>query len=494
MEKPKTNVRPFSISRPIAVISNRAPYQLIKKPSGQLVSEKTVGGLVSVLDEVMCQAGGLWIAWGEKGDIAQGIGVPVGGPKYSLSLVSLTDQEVRNFYQGFSNRVLWPLSHYFLDRCHFRTEYWKSYRGVNEKFAASFREHFTGRELVWIHDFHLTLVPGLVRKERSDCSIGFFWHIPFPASPVFRVLPWREEVLRGLLGSDLIGFQLPVHAENFLQSVMDVIKVPVDRKTGCIRYEGRTVRVAAFPVGIDCRRWNEMASSPGATERAQQLRKELGVERLILGVDRLDYTKGILERLLAYEVFLEKYPEFHRKVCLMQIAVPSRTRVDEYRILRREIDEAIGRITGRFSTRRWIPLRYLYKAFPIEELVTYYLAADVSLITPLRDGMNLVAKEYIASKVDGSGSLILSEFAGASATLSNATLVNPYNIEELADAIRLSLSMPETERKARMQQLRQAVTEKDVYWWCESFLKSLVAGNQERNLDAKKYRPDKMVG
>ena len=208
-------------------------------------------------------------------------------------------------------------------------------------------------------------------------------------------------------------------------------------------------------------------------ERAQQLRKEVGVEHIILGVDRLDYTKGILERLLAYEVFLEKYPEFHRKVCLIQIAVPSRTRVDEYRMLRRGIDEAIGRITGRFSTRRWIPLRYLYKAFPVEELATYYSAADLSLITPLRDGMNLVAKEYIASKVDGSGSLILSEFAGAAAILTDAILVNPYNIDGLAEAICFSLSMPEQEKKIRMQRLRQTVAKRDVYWWCESFLKSL---------------------
>jgi trehalose-6-phosphate synthase len=199
----------------------------------------------------------------------------------------------------------------------------------------------------------------------------------------------------------------------------------------------------------------------------------VGVEHIILGVDRLDYTKGILERLLAYEVFLEKYPEFHRKVCLIQIAVPSRTRVDEYRMLRRGIDEAIGRITGRFSTRRWIPLRYLYKAFPIEELATYYSAADLSLITPLRDGMNLVAKEYIASKVDGSGSLILSEFAGAAAILTDAILVNPYNIDGLAEAICFSLSMSEQEKRIRMQRLRQTVAIKDVYWWCESFLKSL---------------------
>jgi trehalose-6-phosphate synthase len=230
METRKKNARVFSTSCPIAVISNRAPYQLIKKPSGQLASEKTVGGLVSVLDEVMCQTGGIWIAWGEKGQISQGTVVPVEGPKYSLSLVSLTDQEVKNFYQGFSNRVLWPLSHYFLDRCHFRTEYWKSYRGVNEKFAAVFRESSKDQELVWIHDFHLSLLPELVRQDRPDSSIGFFWHIPFPDSPVFRVLPWREEILRGLLGSDLIGFQLPAHAENFLQSVEDVIRVPVDRK------------------------------------------------------------------------------------------------------------------------------------------------------------------------------------------------------------------------------------------------------------------------
>ncbi len=479
MESSENKTCVFSPGRPITIISNRAPYQL-RKHFGQLHHEKNIGGLVSVLDEIMCQSGGTWIAWGEKGDIPEQVGIPLDRPRYSLRLIHLTDLEVNQYYHGFSNRVLWPLSHYFLDRCHFGSEYWNGYREVNEKFAKAFREGSQDQDLIWIHDFHLTLLPSLLRRDRPNLSIGFFWHIPFPASPVFRVLPWREEILRGLLGSDLIGFQLPLHAENFFQSVEDVVKVPVNRDSSSINYDGRIIRVGVFPVGIDFDKWNDLASSPPLAERARELSKEVGVENIILGVDRLDYTKGILERLYAYERLLEKYPEFHSRVCMIQIAVPSRTRVEEYRTLRREIDETIGRITGRFSKRKWIPLRYLYRAFAIEDLVAYYLAADLALITPLRDGMNLVAKEYVASRMQEDGSLILSEFTGAAATLTDAILVNPYDIEGLADAIHFALCMPKDEKHRRMKQLRCAVKDKDIYWWCASFLKSL-AGEKEEN-------------
>ena len=458
---------------PLTIISNRAPYKL-KKKSGQISFEKNVGGLVSVLDEIMCQGGGTWIAWGETADTPERIAIPLDDPKYFMHLIPLTDQEVRNYYQGFSNRVLWPLSHYSLDRCHFRSEYWKAYQAVNEKFARVFIGESRGSNHIWIHDFHLTLVPSLLRQKRRDLSIGFFWHIPFPSSPVYRVLPWRREILCGLLGSDLIGFQLHAHADNFLQSVEDVLKLPVDRENYSIEYEGRVIKVGVFPVGIDYRRWNNLASDPGNEEKARQIRREIGAEHIILGADRLDYTKGIQEKLLAYERFLEKYPRYQGRVCAIQIAVPSRTRVEEYRTLRREIDETIGRISGRFSTRKWVPLRYLYKTFPAEELVTYYSAADVALITPLRDGMNLVAKEYVASRTREDGCLILSEFAGAAGILTDAVVVNPYNIEELADAIHDCLSMQETEKRSRMQRMRRAVRERDVYWWCHSFLESLV--------------------
>lgn len=472
MERRKNKANSFLLGQPLTIISNRAPYQL-RREYDRLLCQKNVGGLVSVLDEMMCQAGGTWIAWGEGEGVPTRIGLPPDEPRYSLHLIPLTEQEIQNYYHGFSNRILWPLSHYFLDRCHFRTEYWSAYQVVNEKFAQAFMEAPSDHDLVWVHDFHLTLLPGLLRKKRPNLSIGFFWHIPFPASPVFRVLPWRGEILRGLLGCDLIGFHLPLHAEHFLQCVEDVLKIPVDRESGSIQYDGHIIKVNAFPVGIDFRKWDDLACSASVREKARQIREEMGIKHVLLGVDRLDYTKGILERLLAYERFLEKYPEFHRQVCLIQIAVPSRTRVDEYRSLRREIDEAIGRITGRFSTRKWIPLRYLSQSFAMEDVASYYLAADLALITPLRDGMNLVAKEYVACRREEDGGLILSEFTGAAATLTEAILVNPYNVEGLADTIRLSLSMPAEEKKRRMRFLRQQVKERDVYWWCASFLKDL---------------------
>lgn len=361
-------------------------------------------------------------------------------------------------------------------RCHIGTEYWRGYQVVNKKFVNAFGPVSGDQGLVWIHDFHLTLVPTFLREERPDLSIGFFWHIPFPPSPLFRVLPWREEILRSLLGSDLIGFQLPLHAENFLRCVGDVLKVPIDPQDGSIHYDKRVIRVGVFPVGIDFRKWSDLASSSMIMEKARQIRGEAKAEHIILGVDRLDYTKGIRERLLAFERFLEKYPEFRERVCMIQIAVPSRTRVSEYRTLRREIDEVIGRIIGRFSTREWVPLRYLYHGLPVDDVAAYYLAADLALVTPLRDGMNLVAKEYVASRVEEDGCLILSEFTGAAATLTEAVLVNPYDIERLADTIRSSLSMPETEKRSRMRRLRRAVSEGDVYWWGEKFLESLARG------------------
>lgn len=459
------------IERPVTIISNRAPYQP-KRRFGRISYEKTVSGVISILDEIMCHAGGTWIAWGEGAEVPQNLKFPLDDPKYYLRLIQLTGLEIRHYYEGFSNRVLWPLSHYFLNRCHFRSEYWEAYQEVNKKFAQVYKELSEDRDIVWIHDFHLSLLPSLLREEEQRLSIGFFWHIPFPVCPVFRILPWRKEILRGLLGSDLIGFQVPLHAENFLQAVEEVLKLPVDRANGSISYDGRVVRVGVFPIGIDFRKWNGLASSPTVKLKAQQIREEIGAEHLVLGVDRLDYTKGIRERLLAYERFLEKNPEFHGRICLVQIVIPSRTQVEEYRVLRREIDEIIGRIAGRFSTKEWVPLRYLYKGFPLEEMVAYYLAADMALITALREGMNLVAQEYVASARDD-GCLILSEFAGVAGILTDGIIVNPYDIEDLSDAIRDSLSMQQAEKRSRMERLRQAVRQNDVHWWYQSFLDSL---------------------
>lgn len=459
------------LGSPLTVISNRAPYQ-VKTKLGRISFEKNAGGLVSVLDEVMRQAGGSWIAWGDTPEASSSMGVPADDPRYRLSFIRLSDQEMRLYYQGLSNRVLWPLAHYFLERCHFRSDFWKTYCSVNEKFARVFLETSDSTR-VWIHDFHLTLVPELLRRERRDLSIGFFWHIPFPPPSIFRVLPWRAEVVRGLIGSDLVGFQARRDAQNFLDCVEDILGLRVDRQRSLIYAGDRRVKVGVFPVGIDFKKWNGMAAQAEYSGKARQIRREVGAEYFILGADRLDYTKGIIERLHAYEYFLERYPQYRGRVCLVQIAVPSRTRVEEYRILRRAIDEAVGRISGRFSTRQWVPLRYLYKSIPMEELVNYYAAADVALITPLRDGMNLVAEEYVASQIDETGCLILSEFAGAARSLGDALLVNPYNFEEIADTMHLGLSMPRDEKKQRMRRLRQVVKRKNVYWWCESFLQSL---------------------
>ena len=286
------------------------------------------------------------------------------------------------------------------------------------------------------------------------------------------------EILQGLLGSDLIGFQVPLHAENFLRSVGEVLGVRISYEDQTVQYDGRTIKVGVFPVVIDFCKWSNVALSGEVRSKALRIRSDLGVDQIILGVDRLDYTKGIPERLRAYERFLEKYREYHGRVCMLQITVPSQTDAEDYRVLRREVDEIIGRILGRFSGPVWVPLRYLYKTFPMEELAGYYAAANVALVTALRDGMNLVAQEYVASRSVGGGALIMSEFAGAAGLLRDCVLVNPYDIEQVGDSIARLLAMPEADKANRMGRLREAVKEQDVSMWCDSFLEKLTQGRR----------------
>jgi trehalose 6-phosphate synthase/phosphatase len=457
----------------LLVVSNRAPVEVRRTPEG-LRATRTVGGLASALNDALRERGGQWIAWvgaypGEE--------IPAGtdGLEYSIRAVKLKDRDVNNYYGGFANQVLWPLCHMFPSRCAFQPTYWAAYRRANERFAAAVQAAVRPGDLVWVHDFHLCLVPGLLRAMRMPARLGVFWHIPFPPPAIFGIARWRNELLAGLLGADLIGFQTDQDAANFLASVRQFLELPVVDNPPRVVLPGREVHVAAFPIGIDYRSFRARAAEPAVRERTVQLRRALNADVVMLGVDRLDYTKGILERLHGYERFLERQPDWRRRVCLVQVTVPSRDRLPEYRQLKRAVEETIGRISGRFAADGRTPLHYAYTALGREALSAYYAAADVALVTPLRDGMNLVAKEYVASHPGGDGVLLLSEFAGAAHELREALLVNPYDPEAIRRGLEIAVTLPPEDRRRRMLALNRRIADRDLGWWSRTFLDRLAA-------------------
>ncbi|MFQ5712087.1 MAG: trehalose-6-phosphate synthase [Candidatus Geothermarchaeales archaeon] len=473
-----TKIEAILRDRRLILASNREPY-IHRKSGGDVICARGPGGLISALDPVMRKTGGVWVSWGSGdqdfavSDDRGRVKVPSENPSYTLRRVRLSKRDVNQYYYGFSNRVLWPVFCLFIDKARFRVDYWRGYRRVNGKFARAIVEDMRTDDLIWVHDYHLTLVPRLIRDSEEDAKIAFFWHIPWSPPEAFFTLPWRREILRGLLGSDLIGFQTQPDVKNFVECVKKEFKASFDEGEGVLETADRRVVVKAFPIGIDYDELVDLSREgmlPRIMERVKTIRRRRYVDHLVLGVDRLDYTKGILKKLEAFERFLERNPAFHGKVSLVQIASPSRTRVQEYREMKREIDETVARINGRFQTMDWVPIRYFYRYIPHERLVAYYKAADVALVTSLVDGMNLVAKEYVAAKVKGDGVLILSEFTGAAEELSEALIVNPYDIEGVAEAIKEALEMPPEEKKRRFEGLREKVRSRDVYWWLESFL------------------------
>jgi alpha,alpha-trehalose-phosphate synthase [UDP-forming] len=455
----------------LLVVSNRGPVELRRGPLG-FRAVRTVGGLATALDDVMREHQGVWIAWSGR---PEQIDLPAADLGYGLRHVRLKEREVSQYYVGLANQVLWPLCHSFPTRCRFQRSFWVAYRQANEKFAAQLIDEAHAGDVIWIQDFHLALVPALARGVLARHPIGLFWHVPWPPVAVFSIMPWREEVLTGMLGADLIGFQTEDYCHNFLDSVETLLGLTVSRDTMTIRHGERRVQVAALPIGIDSRAFARLAAEPETQEKVRRLRQQITAERIILGVDRLDYTKGILERLLGFERLLDRHPEYRRTLCLVQVAVPSRTRVEDYRELKRSVEEAVGRIAGRFTFEGWVPIRYLYTSLSREQLVPYYAAADVSLVTPLRDGMNLVAKEYVACRTSGDGVLVLSEFAGAAHDLREAVVVNPYDPEAIAAALHRALQMPDADSRRRMRALQAQVCHRDIRWWADTFLARLRA-------------------
>lgn len=458
----------------LILVSNRIPWTIqVKKGLAELVPSS--GGLATALAGTHARGETLWVGW--PGDTA-GLS-PARKEAAFLELahrrvvpVELNRTEVERYYEGFSNGVLWPLFHYLLDKVRLDADRdWEAYRSVNERFAEAVLREAEDGDTVWVHDYQLLLLPGLLRERRPGLRIGFFLHIPFPAEEVFRILPWRERLLAGLLGADLVGFHTQAYRNHFIAAAAQVLGADV--VPGGLRYGGRFVRAGAFGIGIDAEAFRAAAEDPAVRGRVAELRREAGDRALLLGIDRLDYTKGIPRRLLAIERLLERHPELEGRFLFLQVAVPSRERVEAYAQYRRTVDELVGRINGVHGSPTRLPVHLLHQGVPFEELAALYRAADVMLVTPLRDGMNLVAKEFCATRVEDDGVLVLSEFAGAAVSLREAVLVNPYDIGAMAEAIHRALAMPQAERRSRMRALRRRVAGQDVHRWAASFLEAL---------------------
>jgi len=474
----------------IILVSNRLPVTVERKHDS-ISCLKSSGGLVSAMGPLHEQRGGLWFGWPgiffenhkQRSTAYRHLS------KHGFRPIWLTDEQETDYYQGFSNSVLWPLFHYLVNNVRVEETYWVAYRDVNRMFARSIIRHYKPGDVIWIHDYHLMLLPRMIRSARPDASIGFFLHTPFPSSELFRVLPWRRELLEGILGADLVGFHTYDYVRHFRVSVRRVLNIEPEEDVFIV--EGRGVRVGVFPIGIEVERYRDAAAHNESTRNEiETFKEELKDRRLILGVDRLDYTKGIPERLLGYERFLELNPDYHEKLELLQVGVPSRTEVRSYRELRENVEQIVGRVNGRFGSARWTPIKYIYRPIPFPRLCALYRYADIGFITPLRDGMNLVSKEFVACQTDSKGVLIISEFAGAAAELPEAIHVNPYDTEALADSLKTALSLTARERKRRMSALFRRVKRSHVTQWRERFLRDLKMASSNRTI----FYPPRLEG
>lgn len=465
------------------IISNRLPLQI--NISGKDIEvTPSVGGLATGLKSFHEEGDSIWIGWTgiASEDIPKDLEQEVNQKvrHQDCVSVSLDSEDIEKFYYGFSNRTIWPLFHYFMEYTEFHPEYWEAYQQVNEKYAETVLEYLEEDDIVWVHDYQLLLLPHLIRRRKKNVTIGFFNHIPFPSYEVFRTLPWREEILRGMLGSDLIGFHTYDYERHFLRSVNRILRYDINFNS--INLGSRIIKTDSFPMGIDYQKFRKAALEHRTQPRSEntEIQKKLDYHKyvtrntkLILSIDRLDYTKGIANRIRAYGYFLEKYPEYQEKVRLIMLAVPSRTDVPQYQLLKKEVDELVGRINGQFATVNWTPIWYFYRAMPFENLIDLYTSSDVALITPTRDGMNLVAKEYLATRADQTGVLILSEMAGAAHELNEALIINPNNFEQIVDSIKLALEMPEEEQKRRNKVLQRRLKRYNVEKWARDFMKNL---------------------
>lgn len=443
------------------------------------VRDRPVGGLVSAIRPALEERGGIWFGWSGKALHRQQplvVKTTLHG-KISYLTIDLSESEVDNYYTGFSNRTLWPLMHSFPTRVRMKDEEHKSYERVNRKLAKSLYPYLESGDIVWVQDYHLIPLGASLRQLGWNGPIGFFLHTPFPPADIFLILPWAKQMLESFMSYDLIGFQTERFRHNFEQSLLLDLEGILEGHS--FKYRSKRLKIGVYPIGIDSRSFQRWSVSPKAADQAESIKQFIGNRRLILGVDRLDYTKGIVERLRAFERLLDRFPSWKRKVSMIQISAPSRTRIPEYIGQKRDIDRIVGEINGRLADADWIPISYLYRSYDQETLAGFYRVSDVCLVSPLRDGMNLVSKEYVASQSDNPGVLVLSRFCGAADDLKEAMIVNPYDIDGTARALKRALEMPLGERKGRWFSLSERVGKNSARSWRSQFLGDLAAKEYE---------------
>jgi len=473
----------------LVIVSNRLPFT-VEETAKDLVFKPSAGGVATglraFLDTVERGQGPveeyLWVGWPGLVKREKNIAEVIrrASAEFHSAPVFVDEQLMDSFYNGFCNRTLWPLFHCLPEHADYGAGYWEAYRRVNELFREQMEKLLRSDDIVWIHDYHLMLLPRLVRERQPEASIGFFLHIPFPSREVYQLLPraWRHDLLEGMLGADLVGFHTNDYTQNFLQCVLRFLGV--DHALGMMSVDDRSVKADTFPMGVHFRKFADAARDPRILAACDGLTRTLAPFRLVLSMDRLDYTKGIINRLQGYELFLENNPSWHGKVVLVLIVVPSRIGVDNYQRMKTRIDETVGRINGRYARVGWSPIHYRFTSLEFTDIVAAYRACGIALVTPLRDGMNLIAKEYVAARTDGDGVLILSEMAGSARELGEALIINPNFREEVADALKTALEMPPEEQRARMTAMQRRLERYDVVTWARDFLRQAVRQEQRR--------------
>jgi len=459
----------------VVIASNREPV-MHERDAGGIRVVQPASGMVVALDPIVRATGGVWVAHGSGTadrlvvDSRGRMAMPPEKPRYTLRRVWLTRKEENGYYFGLSNRALWPLCHIVYTRPRFSRNDWEAYRNVNRRFCDAILEEVDGcPAIVFIQDYHLALLPRLLRQERPDLALVHFWHIPWPNREAFRIFPWGEELLDGLLGNDIMGFHIQYHCNNFMDTVDRGIEAKVDYEQFQIFRGGRPTHVRAFPISVDFRQIGKDATSGPVEERRLNFIKELGDEvlrtRVFVGADRIDYTKGIPERIRGFDLLLKNHPELREKVTLLQLAAPSRTHIEEYRDINDKLDDLVDEVNWRHQTEDWMPIRFLRAHHDYQAVLASYRLADILVVTSLHDGMNLVAKEFISARNDGDGVLLLSRYTGAARELADALLVNPYDTDELADAMYEAYIMPEKERRKRMRRMRSQIRNHTVFDW-----------------------------
>jgi trehalose 6-phosphate synthase len=470
-------------SAELVIVANRLPVDRVTHPDGSSEWRVSPGGLVTALEPIMRANEGTWVGWPGGTDVDV---EPFEHDGMTLDPIALSALEIERFYEGFSNATIWPLYHDLVAKPEFHREWWDSYLDVNRRFAERAAERAAENATVWVQDYQLQLVPQLLRELRSDLRIGFFLHIPFPPAELFQQLPWRRQILEGLLGADLVGFQLPGGAANFVRLVRQRVGHKTHRDLVYLP-DNRTVRAESFPISIDFQGFSQLAKSDAVRGRAASIRKALGdPDTVFLGIDRLDYTKGIYSRLRAFSELIRDGELDVEDAVFVQVATPSRENVEEYRVLRDEIDRLVGHINGDLGRIGRPAISYLHSSYPREEMAALYRAADVMVVTPYRDGMNLVAKEYVACRNDEDGALVLSEFAGAAAELRQAWQINPYDLNGMKAALLAAAKADPRDRQRRMRAMRKTVRQADVAAWAKAFLDEL---DDVRPPHGKKLKP-----